>query len=69
MVACRAFSSDMITNDTFNWIPHCIAFGEAAGTAAAIAVKNSIKPREVNHVILQKQLLSQGAILPGVNVT
>ena len=69
MVACRAFSSDMITNDTFNWIPHCIAFGEAAGTAAAIAVKNSIKPREVNHVILQKQLISQGVILPGVNVT
>ena len=59
----------MITNDTFNWIPHCIAFGEAAGTAAAIAVKSNIKPREVNHLTLQKQLLSQGAILPGVDIT
>ena len=69
LVSCRAFSSDMATNDTFNWIPHCIAFGEAAGTAAAIAVKNGVKPREVNYSTLQKRLLSQGAILPGVNVT
>lgn len=68
LVPCRAFSSDMITNDTFNWIPHCIAFGEAAGTAAALAVKQGITPREVDHVTLQKQLLSQGVILPGVKV-
>jgi hypothetical protein len=66
MVACRAFSSDMHTNDAFNWIPHCIAFGEAAGTAAALAVKARIQPRDVDYGALQKQLLSQGVLLPGV---
>jgi L-rhamnose mutarotase len=66
MVACRAFSADMTANDAFNWIPHCIAFGEAAGTAAALAVKKSIQPRDVLYSALQKQLLSQGVLLPGV---
>ncbi|MCR3923005.1 MAG: FAD-dependent oxidoreductase [Firmicutes bacterium] len=66
LVACRAFSSDIGANDAFNWIPHCIAFGEAAGTAAAIAVKLGIQPREVDYRALQDLLLSQGAILPDV---
>ena len=66
MVACRAFSSDMVANDTFNWIPHCITYGEAAGTAAAIAVRDGIQPRVVNYGKLQKQLLKQGVLLPGV---
>lgn len=66
LVACRAFSSDMIANDAFNWIPHCIAFGEAAGTAAALAVKRSIEPRKVPYGALQERLLSQGVLLPGV---
>ena len=66
MVACRAFSSDMAANDTFNWIPHCIAYGEAAGTAAAIAVREGVQPRAVNYARLQKQLLKQGVLLPGV---
>ncbi|MEJ2246194.1 MAG: FAD-dependent oxidoreductase [Acidobacteriota bacterium] len=35
LVACRAFSSDQIANNFFNYIPHCIALGEAAGIAAA----------------------------------
>lgn len=66
LVACRAFSGDMVTNDAFNWIPHCIAFGQAAGTAAAIAIKSEITPREVDYRVLQDRLLSQGALLPGV---
>lgn len=68
LVACRAFSSDMAANDAFNWIPHCIAFGEAAGTAAAMAVKQGVLPRNVNCAKLQQQLLSQGVLLPGVKV-
>ena len=35
LVACRAFSSDVIVQEYFNLIPHCIALGQAAGTAAA----------------------------------
>jgi hypothetical protein len=68
LVACRAFSADMIANDAFNWIPHCIAFGEAAGTAAAMAVKAGIQPGEINTGALQKQLVKQGQILPGVKI-
>ncbi len=69
LVACRAFSSDDITNNYFNLIPHCIALGEAAGTAAAIAVKNGTKVRDVNYATLQRQLLKQGVILPEEIIT
>lgn len=68
LVACRAFSSDMYANDTYNWIPHCIAFGEAAGTAAALAVKEGIQPRNVDYGALQERLLKQGVLLPGVKI-
>ena len=66
LVACRAFSSDVVANNWFNWIPHCIAFGEAAGTAAAIATKTGVKAREIDYGTLQDQLLRQGVLLPGV---
>ena len=40
LVACRAYSSEYQHNEYFNLIPHCIAFGQAAGTAAALAVNS-----------------------------
>lgn len=64
LVACRAFSSEWQFNEYFNLIPHCIAMGQAAGTAAALAVKSDIRPREIDHRKLQEQLLNQGVILP-----
>ena len=64
LVACRAFSSEYRFNEYFNLIPHCIAFGQAAGTAAAMAVKAGIRPRDVNYAALQKNLVSQGVKLP-----
>jgi hypothetical protein len=66
LVACRAFSSDEIINTHFNLIPHCIAFGEAAGTAAALAVKAGVEARKVDTGALQDRLLNQGVLLPGV---
>ena len=66
LVACRAFSSDAIVNTHFNLIPHCIVFGEAAGTAAALAVKDGVEPRKVDYHALQERLLNQGILLPGV---
>ncbi len=65
LIGCRAFSSDDLTNNYFNLIPHCIAFGEAAGTAAAMVIKNGIRVRNVNYDDLQNQLRKQGVILPG----
>jgi 2-polyprenyl-6-methoxyphenol hydroxylase-like FAD-dependent oxidoreductase len=66
LVACRAFSSDALVQEFFNLIPHCIAFGEAAGTAAALAVKDRISVRNVNFETLRNQLIKQGVILPDV---
>lgn len=66
LVAGRSFSSDGAANNTANLIPHCIAMGQAAGTAAAIAVKDGIQPRQVNYRKLQKNLLDQDVPLPGV---
>jgi hypothetical protein len=64
LVACRAYSSEYQHNEYFNLIPHCMAFGQAAGTAAALSVKAGIKPRDINSRLLQEHLLGQGVILP-----
>ena len=41
----------------------CMGMGEAAGTAAAIAVKEGIDPKDVSVAQLQETLLANGAIL------
>jgi len=66
LVAGRSFSSDAPANDACNLIPHCVAMGEAAGTAAAMATKQGISPRKINYRALQQQLLKQGVPLPGI---
>ncbi len=65
LVGSRCFASDAATNDMFNWIPHCVALGEAAGTAAALAVKYKVQPRWVDTKALQRQLIKQKVPLPG----
>jgi hypothetical protein len=64
LAAGRCFSSDQAANSMFNVISHCIQMGQAAGTAAALAVKSKVQPRRVNIKILQKRLLAQGVELP-----
>ncbi len=68
LVACRAFSSEWQFNEYFNLIPHCIAFGQAAGTAAALAAKAGIEPRKVDYRALQRSLIEQRVILPATIV-
>jgi hypothetical protein len=68
LVAGRSFSSDAQANNMVNLIPHCIAMGQAAGTAAAIAVKKGISVRKVDYRELQDNLLKQGVPLPGVKL-
>ena len=65
LVACRAFSSDQTANNFFNLIPHCIALGEAAGTAAALSLDQGVDVRSVNFETLRKRLLAQNVPLPG----
>jgi hypothetical protein len=65
LIACRAFSSNAVANNFFNYIPHCIALGEAAGVAAAQAAGSGVDLRKVNIRSLQANLKKHGAILPG----
>jgi hypothetical protein len=64
LVAGRCFSSDVTANDLLAPIQFCIAMGQAAGTAAGLAVKNNIKPADLDHPILRANLISQGIPLP-----
>jgi hypothetical protein len=64
LVACRAFSSDQTVQEYFNLIPHCMALGQAAGTAAALSVKSGVDLRKVNIGALQDGLSRQGVPLP-----
>ena len=64
LIGCRAFSSNDMINETFNIIPHCIAYGQAAGTAAALAVKSGVQPRNVDYKALTDNLRQQGVNIP-----
>ena len=64
LAAGRCFSSDQAANSMFNVISDCIQMGQAAGTAAALAVKSKVQPRRVSIKTLQKRLLAQGVELP-----
>jgi hypothetical protein len=64
LVACRAFSSVDAFNHQFNIIPHCIAYGQAAGTAAAMAARAGVPPRNVDYKALRENLVRQGVNLP-----
>ncbi len=69
LVACRAFSSEDSVNKHFNLIPHCLCFGQAARTAAAIALDSGVSVKKVDIKALQKSLLKQGVILPSFQQT
>jgi hypothetical protein len=64
LVSCRAFGSDQLVQNFFNLIPHCIAFGDAAGIAAALAVKNHCSVRKINIEELQDRLTKANVPLP-----
>jgi hypothetical protein len=64
LAAGRCFSSDQAANTMFNVIPHCIQMGQAAGTAAALAVKSGVPPRKIDVKALQTKLVAQGVELP-----
>ena len=68
LAAGRLISADEIANELLRPIQGCIVMGEAAGTAAAMAVKTGVSPRNVDVKALQHQLLDQGVLLEGVPV-
>ena len=63
LAAGRCFSSEEKANEAASWIPYCVVLGEAAGTAAALAVNADVQPRAVDIKKLQKTLKNQGVYL------
>jgi hypothetical protein len=64
LVAGRCISADTTVWDVTRAIPTCVVSGEAAGTAAALAVKTSRSNVQTLDVgALQQQLQSQGVLL------
>lgn len=63
LVAGRCISVDHRVHHATKEIPACMATGEAAGTAAALAVQNSVTPKAIDVQRLQERLRSNGAIL------
>jgi len=64
IVAGRSVSSDHIVNGSLRVMPVCLAMGEAAGIAAAMATETENNLRSVCVPTLQSKLRAVGAYLP-----
>ena len=60
LVAGRCISADEKAMGNLRLIPVCTATGQAAGTAAAMAIKQGLSPRRIDVAELQKNLMKQG---------
>jgi hypothetical protein len=63
LVAGRCISVDHRVHHATKEIPACMATGEAAGTAVALALASGVAPADVDVVPLRSRLLAKGAIL------
>ncbi len=64
LLACgRHISCDKNSHGFMREIPQCWITGQAAGTAAALAVQQGVQPRAVDVAALQAALLKQGVYL------
>jgi hypothetical protein len=64
LVAGRCISTDRAVNGSTRVMPVCLVTGEAAGTAAGIAVEQGTNPRDVDTCLLRSRLRQNGAWLP-----
>ena len=65
LVAGRCISSDQRANSALRVQATCMATGQAAGAAAALAAQHGISPAEVLVEEVKALLMSHGAIVPG----
>jgi hypothetical protein len=63
LVAGRNLSCDASSHTFLREIPVCWMMGQAAGTAAAMAIAAGVKVRDVDVKRVQRELLKQGAAL------
>ena len=61
LIAGRCICSDQIAFESWRAMSHILCIGEAAGTAAALAVRHGVSPGDVDIRALQDQLVTQGA--------
>ncbi|MFP4057863.1 MAG: FAD-dependent oxidoreductase [Candidatus Brocadiia bacterium] len=69
MMAGRNISVSHVALGSTRLMLTCALLGQAAGTAAAMAVRHGISPRQVgrDHIVpLQQQLLRDGCFIPGL---
>ena len=64
LVAGRTVSSDRLAYAGMREQPYCMAMGQAAGAAAALAVRHGIASRDVDLIELKTLLKKHGAIVP-----
>ncbi|HNY77893.1 MAG: FAD-dependent oxidoreductase [Sedimentisphaerales bacterium] len=63
LAAGRCISVDMGMADLVRLVPNCFVTGHAAGVAAAVAVRDNCRPRDVDIAKVQKVLRQQEAYL------
>ena len=63
LVAGRCVSYEAEVANCIRCMAQCMAMGEAAGTAAAIAVEMDTTPRNINIEMLQTALRNQHAVI------
>lgn len=64
LVAGRCLGSDRLANSALRVQASCMAMGQAAGAAAALAAKSGVTPARVPPVELRKTLEAHDAIVP-----
>lgn len=63
LVAGRAISADAMAGSATRMIPCCFIFGQAAGTAAAMAARSGMAPADLDVQQIRTSLKEQGAFL------
>jgi hypothetical protein len=63
LIAGRCVSADSTAAGAIRVMPPCMGMGQAAGTAAALAVKDGSTVRNVDAQVLRKVLKENGAYL------
>ena len=63
LVAGRSISATHEAQGSIRIMPACMATGQAAGVAAALAAKAGVQPRHIDVAALQERLRKAGAIL------
>lgn len=64
LVAGRCISGDRLANSAFRVKASCMGMGQAAGAAAAVALRSAKSLRDIGIEELKSFLVSQGAIVP-----